>query len=288
MTITIDSNYVNQFSDNLHNLLEQGMSKFRGIFTEEERNGEKHFFDRLGSFTATEVVGRLQDTDLQDPAHSRRMCTVRRYAASTYLDDIDKLKMIIDPTNDYVKKLASAHGRNFDDIVIDALIGTAATGKDGSGSQALPSGQKVAHGSVGVTIAKLHSGLEILNAAEVDTGLVKTYIALDAGGITDMFTDSTNQLTSFDYQMGKPISTGDLPKFRGLNILRTQRIPKIDSSTFRAILFTEDAVKIAIAKQLEVKPAERADKNFAIQLSTYMFMGAVRIEDEQVVEIAYQ
>ena len=73
MTVTIDQNYIDQFSAGIHSLLEQETAKFKGIFTEEHSSGEKHFFERLGSFTAKEVVGRLQTTDLQDPAHSRRM-----------------------------------------------------------------------------------------------------------------------------------------------------------------------------------------------------------------------
>ena len=42
-----------------------------------------------------------------------------------------------------------------DDEIISALIGSANTGKTGSTSVALPAAQKIAHGSAGLTIAKL-------------------------------------------------------------------------------------------------------------------------------------
>ena len=134
MTATITSAYIDQFSGNMHSLLEQKGSKLRSSVKIESNKGEKHFFDRLGSFTANEITSRLENTNLQDPAHSRRMATVRRYEASTYLDDIDKLKMLIDPTSDYSMKLARAHGRQLDQTIISAMLGTASTGRDGSGT----------------------------------------------------------------------------------------------------------------------------------------------------------
>lgn len=288
MTITIDQAYINAYRDTMYSLLEQNVSRLRPAARIEMAKGEKHFFDRLGTFTASEVVGRLSETVLQDPAHSRRMATVRRYHASTYLDDIDALKMMIDPTNEYTTKLARAHGRNLDDIIIDALLGTASTGKDGSGSQALTAGQKIEDGgaSTAMTVSKFNQALRILEANEVDLDSTRIYLAVGANGIEDLLGDSSNQFTSFDFQDGKVLSSGRLPQFRGVNIIRTQRIPD-NGSDKRAILFTEDAVKVAMARDLEVKAAERADLNFALQLSTYMFFGAVRMEEENVVEINY-
>lgn len=288
MAVTIDTSYINQFSDNIHDLLEQKASKLRGIFSEEEKSGEKHFFERIGSFEASEIVSRLSATTLQDPAHSRRMATIKLYEASTYLDDLDKIKMLIDPTSDYVKKLAAAHGRKFDSVVIDSLIGDANTGKDGSGTVSLPSAQKIAHGSTGMTVAKLNQALRIFETDEVDLD-GDIYLLLGARGVEDLLGDSSNQFISFDFQAGKPLATGELPMFRGVKILRTQRVPDITSgTTFRAILCTPDAAKIAIGKQMEIKTAERPDLNFAFQVSTYMAMGAVRMEEKRVVEIAYQ
>ena len=52
-----------------------------------------------------------------------------------------------------------------DDSIIAALGGTASTGKDGSTSTALPSAQKIVHGSAGLTIAKLVSAKRYLTKA---------------------------------------------------------------------------------------------------------------------------
>lgn len=291
MAATVDQSFISQFSDNIHMLLEQKGSKLRKHVPVEMANGEKHFFERLGNFTASEVTGRLAVSNLQDPAHSRRMATVKRYEASTYLDDIDKFKLLIDPTSDYAVKLANAHGKNFDQVVInDAILGTAATGKDGSGSQAFDtSNQQIAHGSAGLTVAKFNQALRILQSNEVDLDADELVLMTGARGIEDLLGDSTNQLTSFDFQNRKVLADGGQMMFRGVPIVHTERInDETAGTTFRAILMSKDAVKVAMAHDLEVKIAERPDLNFAMQISTYMMFGAVRMEEGRVVDILYQ
>lgn len=286
MTVTINQNYVNMFSANLFHLLEQKGSKLKGLFMEEAATGEKQFFDRLGSFTASEIVNRLEDVTLQDAAHSRRMATVKRYAASAYIDDIDKMKMLIDPTSDYAVKLANAHGRNFDQALIAAILGTAATGADGSGSQAFDtSNQQIAHGSAGLTAAKFHQALRILESNEVDMD-GNLYLLVNARGIEDLMAETT--FTSFDYQNMKPLAGKMVPEFRGVKIIRTERLPIAAASTYRAILCTPSTLKVGLNKNLEVRAAERPDLNFVQQISTYMHFGAVRMEEASVVDILFQ
>lgn len=287
MTISINQNYVNMFSSNLFHLLEQKGSRLKGLFGEEYKNGEKVFFDRLGSFTATEIVSRLEPVTLQDAAHSRRMCTIKRYAASTYIDDIDKMKMLIDPASDYAQKLASAHGRNYDQALIAALLGTAATGADGSGSQAFDtSNQQIAHGSVGLTDDKFHQALRILESNEVDMD-GDIYLLVNARGIEDLMIEPT--FVSADYQNMKPLAGKMVPEFRGVKIIRTERLPaSTPGSVYRAIMCTPSSLKVALNKEITVKVAERAELNFAQQISTYMHFGAVRMEESQVVDILFQ
>lgn len=290
MAATISSAFISQFSDNLHSLVEQKGSKARPSVRVEMAKGEKHFFDRLGSFTASEVTSRLETTSLQDPAHSRRMATVRRYAANTYLDDIDALKMLIDPTSDYALKLARAQGRKLDDVIYEAALGTAATGADGSGSQAFDtSNNQIAHGSAGLTVAKIDQALRILEEADVDIDTGDLFLHVGARGIEDLLGDTSNKVTSFDFQGSKVYETGNFPQIRGVNVIRTQSVPdETADTTYRALLMTGEAVRVAMNKDLEVKTAERADLNHAMQVATYMQYGAVRMEEDLIVDILYQ
>lgn len=289
MVATISSAFISQFSDNLHMLLEQKGSKLRNIFPVEMAKGEKHFFDRLGNFTASEVGARLEVTNLQDPNHSRRMASVKRYEASTYLDDLDKLKMLVDPTSEYAIKLANAHGKKYDSILIDALLGSAATGKDGGGSENFDSNMQIAHGSSGFTVAKFNQALRLLQANEVDVDADELVLLLGARGIEDLYGDNSNHLTSFDFQNRKVLAEGGGLMFRGVPVIHTERLPdETAGSVFRGLLTTKDALKVAMAKDMEIKTSERPDLNFVQQISTYMMYGAVRMEEGRVVDILYQ
>ena len=49
--------------------------------------------------------------------------------------------------------------------------------------------------------------------------------------------------------------------------------------------FTEDAVKLAIGKDVSAKISERADKSYSTQVYYAMDIGATRMEEEKVVQI---
>lgn len=279
MAATIDSNYINQFSPVMHMLLEQQVAKLRPAVAVERANGEKHFFDRLGSFTATEIVSRNQPVEPQDAAHSRRMATIRKYEASVLLDDLDRIKMMIDPSNPYTRKLAAALGRKFDDVVIAAALGTAATGQTGSGSAAFDSNNSIAAGGNGLTKAKIDQALRLLEAAEVDMDNERIFLVVPATGVEDILAEAT--FTSFDYQGGKPLAGRQLPSYRGLSIIRSQRLSS------KAIIMSEDAVKVAIGQELNVTVKDRPDLTDVTQFQVTMAFGAVRMEEARVIEVNY-
>jgi hypothetical protein len=285
MTVTINTAWINQFHSGLYLLESQRTSKFKGIFEEATATGEKHFFDRLGSIDDQEKSSRLTPTPLTDMPHSRRMASVRTYHAAAYLDSLDTIRMGIDPTSAYMMRLAETTGRRYDDVCLEALIGTANTGADGSGTQALPSGQKVAHGSVGLTVDKLIAGVEIFNANEV-MGKRK-FLAIPASALTDLLNET--EVNSHDYNTVRPLVTGELDTFMGFKIILHNRITPITAgSVYRAIAFSEDALKIARPQQMKVEVGKLAERSFADVLYVEHSIGGVRVEDNQVVEIAYQ
>ena len=291
MAANIDTAFINQFSANMHDLVEQQESRLRKTVNVENAKGEKHFFDRLGTFTASAVTGRNQPITLQDADHSRRMATVTQYEAVTYLNDIDKLKMLIDPASDYAVKLARAHAKNLDDVIITAMLGSASTGQTGSGSTAFDtSNNQIAHGSAGFTVAKFNQALRILESNEVDIDRTPLYLALGALAKEDLLGDSSNQLTSFDFQDQKVLARGGFPTFRGVNIVNTQRITdETADTTYRGLLYTEDTMKLAIAQDMKIDVSNRNDlQGLPLQVATYMMLGAVRMEEPTIVDVLYQ
>ncbi len=287
MTISITDNYISQFSSNLHMLLDQKESHLKMLFPTELANGEKHFFDRLGNFTASPVLNRLENTVIQDAAHSRRMATVIRYAANCSLDDIDKFKLLIDPTNDYVRKLANAHGKNIDQVILTALLGAAASGVSGASSTNFDSNNTIAAASGGLTVAKFNKAIRLLQAAEVDMDSDRIYCITNSRGFEGLMNDTT--FTSGFYRDSKPLEgSNERLMFRQVQIIHSERVPEVTAGTAgRAIFCTENAVRVAMAKDFEIQTAPLPSQNFAQLIATYMFFGAVRMEEGLVVDLNF-
>lgn len=287
MTVTINQNYVNKFSADLYHLVGAQGSKLKGIFSEEMAKGEKHFFDRLGDFSVAERVSRNASTTLQDAAHSRRMATVKLYDAAVGVDKLDLNKMLIDPTNDYVKKLSNKHGQNFDQVILNALIGDAASGADGASTASFLAGNIIAHGGTGFTAAKFHQALRILQGNRVDIMRDEVVCILNARAIEDLMAEST--FTSMDFQNVKTLAGKQLPSFRGVTLLQTEDVPDSTAgSVYRSIFTTRDALKVAIPEGMNVEIDKRPDLSNIMQVYTSMMFGAVRMEEEKVVSVLFQ
>ena len=75
----ITTAFVNQFSANVQLLSQQMGSLLRNTVDIETVNGEKAFFDQVGSTAAVEKTTRNSDTPLIETPHSRRMVTMSDY-----------------------------------------------------------------------------------------------------------------------------------------------------------------------------------------------------------------
>jgi len=196
MSTQVTVAFVNQFSSNVNLLSQQMGSLLRGAVDTESVTGEKAFFDQIGEAAAVARTSRHGDTPLVETPHSRRMVSLTSYEWADLIDDSDKVRMLIDPTSSYARAAAAAIGRAMDDEIISALGGTALTGKTGSTSTTFPSGQKIAHGSAGLTVAKLVSAKKLLDAQSVDPSIPR-YIVVSPEQIEDLL--NTTTATSSDF-----------------------------------------------------------------------------------------
>jgi hypothetical protein len=189
------------------------------------------------------------------------------------------VRLLIDPQSQYALVAAFAAGRQMDDVILDAAVGTAYSGETGATTVALPSAQKVAAASAGLTIAKLIDAKEILDEGDVDPDQPRT-IAVRPDGITDLL--GTTQIQSADYNTVKALVAGQIDTFMGFKFVMSNLVP-----SGKAIVFTKNALALAVGSEPNVRISERADKNYSTQVFVEMDIGATRVEDEGVVEISY-
>lgn len=283
MSTQVTTAFVQQFSANISMLSQQMGSLLRSSVDVESVNGEKAFFDQVGSAAAVLRTSRHADTPLVDTPHSRRMVTLSDYEYADLIDDADKVRLLVDPTSTYSRAAAAAMGRAMDDVIIAAALGTAKTGKDGGTSTALPSGQKIAHGSAGLTLAKLLSAKEILDANSVDPSIPR-YIVVSPKQISDLLNNTT--VTSSDFNTVKALAQGELSTFVGFNFITSNRLTTDSNSDRQVIAFASDGIKLAMGKEPQARIDERADKSYSTQVYYCQSIGATRMEEEKVVEIA--
>ena len=282
MSVQITTAFVNQFSSNIQMLSQQMGSLLRNAVDVETVNGEKAFFDQVGSAAAVLRTTRHADTPLIDTPHSRRMVTMSDYEYADLIDDQDKVRLLVDPTSTYARAAAAAMGRAMDDVIISAALGTSLTGKDGTTSTPFDTNNQIAVGAAGLTLAKLIEAKEILDSNDVDPSIPR-YIAVSPKQITNLLDDP--EVTSADYNTVRALVKGELDTYVGFKFVTTNRLGLDGSGDRRCFAWAMDGIKLAVGKEPSARIDERADKSYATQVYYCMSVGATRMEEAKVVEI---
>ena len=282
MSNQITTAFVQQYSANVQMLSQQKGSLLRSAVDVETVVGKNAFFDQVGVASAVKRTTRHADTPQMDTPHARRRVSLVDYEYADLIDNQDKIRTLIDPTSSYASAAAFALGRAQDDEIIAALSGTAFTGETGSTSTALPSSQKITEsGTAGLTIAKLRSAKEILDAASVDPSIAR-YIAVSPKQITDLL--GTTEVTSSDFNSVKALANGEVNSFLGFNFIVSNRLTSASSKRL-CLVWAMDGCKMAIGQDLMTRIDERSDKGYAHQVYVCQSIGATRMEEDKVVTI---
>ena len=279
MSNQITTAMVEQYKSNVLMLAQQKGSKLRGTVRSEMVTGKNAYFERIGAVDMVDATSRHDDTPQIDTPHSRRRVSLTTSRFADLIDNADKVRTLIDPTSPYAMNAAWAAGRKMDAVVVAALAGNAYAGVDGAITVALPSAQKVAAASAGLTIAKLRSAREILLAADIDLDMGATCI-INPAGLTDLL--SATEITSSDYNTVKALVQGQVDTFLGFKFVVSTQV-----TALKAYCYAKNAAVLAVGSEPVVRISERADKNYSTQVFVEMDIGATRVEDEGVVEISY-
>tara|TARA_R100001015_G_C4625248_1_gene183719 strand:+ start:1354 stop:2217 length:864 start_codon:yes stop_codon:yes gene_type:complete len=282
MSVQITTAFVEQYKSNVFHLAQQKGSRLRDAVRTETVTGKAHFFERIGSTAALKRTSRHSDTPRVDTPHSRRKVTMDDYDWADLIDNEDKVRMLISPSSEYAQAGAWAMGRAMDDAIIDAASGNAFGGVAGGSTVALPSGQKIVHGSAGLSVTKLIEAKEILDANSVDPEEPR-YCVVTSKQLSDLL--AITQITSADFNSVKALVQGEIDTFMGFKFIRTERLDTNSSSNRLVLAFAQSGIGLAVGQDINTRISERADKNYATQVFLSMTIGATRIEDEKVVEI---
>ena len=286
MSVTIPTAFVEQFSAQVRILSQQRMSKLRASVMNESAVGEAVAVEFVGGagIRANVVDTRHGDTPLNNTPHSRRWVYPVDYDYADMIDTEDKVRMLAQPENAYSRVHAAIMGREIDIEIVRALGGTSTTGKDASGSQALPTGNKrnaSASGSVNTPlgISDLRWAKQQLDEAEVDE-MYPRFAIMQAAGIENLL--RTTAITSADYNAVRALVHGEINTFMGFNFIRCERV-----TNARAFFYAQPAVCLKTWREPSTVADRRPDKRNAMQLYTSGTWGATRLEDAMVFQVSY-
>lgn len=283
MSVQITTAFIEQYKSNVFHLAQQKGSRLRDAVRTETVTGKSHYFERIGSVAAQKRTSRHADTPRMDTPHSRRKVTMDDYDWADLIDQEDKVRMLISPQSEYAMAGAWAMGRAMDDSIIAAATGNAYGGVSGGTTVALPAGQKIAVGASGLTLAKLISAKEILDGNDIDPDEPRFMIATSKQ-MSNLLNEQ--KVTSFDYASVKSLVQGQIDTFMGFNFIRTERLGLDGNGDRQVLAFSRSGIGLAVGADVSTRISERADKNYATQVFLSMTIGATRVEDEKVVEIA--
>ena len=289
MSIQVTTAFVNQFSANVMQLAQQKGSKLRGAVRQENITGKSAFFDQIGPTAARRRTTRHSDTPRMDTPHARRRLSVEDFDWADLIDQEDKVRMLIDPTSSYAQAAANAMGRSIDEVIVDAIRGTAQTDETGSTAVVLPTTSKIAVAATGLTKAKMITAKGLMDRADIDSD--GRYIATTSEQVENLL--NITEVTSSDYATVKALVQGEVNTWLGFTFINvnglradgTKIIPKVVNDRF-CVAWQRDNVVLGIGANPNARISERADKNYATQVFYAMTIGAVRMQEAGVVELS--
>ena len=287
MSFQITTALKEEFNATFQVLMQQMESRLEGaVRVESGAYGRNEFFDQISATAAQKRTTRHADTPLISTPHLRRRVSLDDYDWADLIEKFDKLKTVTDPQSAYLKNAVAAMNRAKDDAIIAQFNATCYGGMDGTTSYAFDTANKqILHASTGLTLAKLLSAKQKLDADEVPED--GRFVVCGSKQINNDLLNTT-EVKSADYNTVKALARGEIDTFLGFKFIRSERLT-VASSVRYCYAFQRDSMLLAICSDISTDISTRADKNNAVQVYAGMSVGATRMDEDGVVEIqAYE
>lgn len=282
----------NNYSNGIRLLSQQMMSKTEQAVTVTSLQGKRVSFDRVGVVGMGEKIGRASQIPLVDTPHDRRWLTNKNYAVRDYVDEFEKLDVLNDPTNAYSQAFAAAAMRRKDKVVIDAALGTAYAGEDGTTAITLAGynggSQIIAAGGTGFTLTKVQEGVEKIRAANAEVPGDTIHVFYTAKHERSFI--NTTEVKSSDFNRDKVLVNNTLEYFAGCYFHRIEDDPVLGyilpwaANVRSCVMFLKSGVRLNNRKPVYGR-VSFADDREAWQVMAAQSIGACRDEESKVVRI---
>lgn len=288
-----------EYNNNITPRYQQRKSRLDGFVEWDEINAERKDYPRSGAATNSIAAGipdnyngvtnnaanRFQATPIVQPDFDKRWAygAIKYKFAHFNQWDEKMLGNIALPNSTVQREALATFARDCDDVIWTAALGNAKSGQLGTTDVALPAGQKIVAGGTGMTLAKLMATLDILDDAdnldeEGEMQRVFLWTVRERSALLN-----TTEVKSSDYNTVKALAEGKIDTFMGFKFKIIKRLPN-SAGVRSCVAFQKGAIK-AYKHRIETQFGIRGDIFNALQISDSWRLGAVRVQDEGVVQV---
>lgn len=289
--------FPNLYSDEWRLGLQQLTSRLDSYVNSEIIHGESKRFQKIAPVTARQITTRFGDTNPDDIDIEFRHLYVNFKDSAHILDRREAMQLgaIGSPHSQVLRLQLAAAGRDRDKTLIDAIRGTVQSGKTGGTDIVLPDAQKIAvdFSTTGtnsnLTFNKILEISRMFGVAEVtgqDTeNQSAATIVISHNQIASLLKEA--KFTSSDYSEIRRLHTGQIINLMGIAIkaVSPALLPTETGNIRNCYAFARNSVVFGIAENPQAWVDELPTKRHDVQLRTEWGWGALRLDDEGVIEI---
>lgn len=280
MAISISNVYIQSFENNVRHLAQQSQSRARMCVQEKAVSSEKHNWERIGANQASLKTGPRQTTPTNDSSWSRRVSIAATYDIGDTSEQEDPVQMLVDPNSNIVRSVGMAMKRQIDDVIFAAATGPATIG-DGS-TVTFPASQLVGDGTTIFTFDGVTEVYEKFMENDIDPDEMK-YMIVGPKQLRKM--QQLTEYTSSDYINVKALAaSGFVESWMGFHWIVSTRLLAPGAGEISCLALTKHALGLQMNRDITTRVAEDPSISFAWRIYAYMTLGAVRVEDEHIVE----
>lgn len=297
MSVNIPAHFVSTYSGTLELLAQQLVSKLEPYVMTGTNEGEKASpVDQYGMIEPLENTERFSDMPRVDAPAARRWVLPTDWDLPQLVSPKDILRVLQDPKSILAKAAIAGFNRKKDLTILQGLLGTNFTGKDGTTSTVFPTANSVSVNTGGtasnLNVAKLRAARVLLGKADVDLDGDDIFIAVNTSAMDALMNEV--QIVSSDYNAqkdGVPVMReGKVARFMGFNFVQTERIftgtDDAAGTSHQLPVWQKSGAYLGKWKDINTRVDERTDlRDIPYQIYTRMTVGATRLDEAKVVRI---
>jgi hypothetical protein len=281
---TISNVYVSTFENFVRHQAQQEISRLLPYVQVRGEESLDHNWEKLGVSEMSLKTTRKQATPTADTPWARRVAISQTWDNGDSTELEDPAQMIVDPNSNLIESLGYSARRKQDDVILTACSADALEG-DGS-TTSFPVGQIVGDYTTPISFDFITAIQEKFMANDIDMSIPKVAVV----GPTQVrkLMQLTEQ-TSADYVHREALqqltSVGVVPMWMGFTWVCSTRLnyPTAPGTDVDCFFMTRRAIGMNIPKNITARIAEDPSISFAWQIYIMTVMGAVRVEDLQIV-----